>query len=400
MNNLKDLTKPIPFRWKVQAVFGTKAQCVPYLRAQDIMDLLDDVVGVDGWKDEYKEIKGNMFCGISLNINGEWVTKWDCGIESQFDKEKGEASDAFKRAAVKFGIGRFLKEVPKKWVDVLIEGEGKNKKTTPVYYEKNNPVKIKDLTEYFRKLDPVNPVETQEEKLSKFVGTISNLQGLNTFYKEKKDLIEGSELLKSAISKRKAELYVAGLNSAGEFIQSCTNADEVLTAKDKFKAIWNNPEYTEVLQSLMDDKLVQLAKEAVQLKAEAKAERSSVEEVIVETVAKKEILEELENCSTLEQLDETFMKYPELHSNVVFCEVYELTQTEIQKTLEAKPVEPLTVELVHNKIKNVSEMKELNQIWKELETTYSDAFKKVMFTSLFSLKKQEILNLTETAIPR
>lgn len=79
-----------------------------YKTARTDMQILNETVGEYQWKCDYKEVKGNMYCGISI-INPttkEWVTKWDCGVESAFgDKEKGEASDAFKRAGFKWGIG-------------------------------------------------------------------------------------------------------------------------------------------------------------------------------------------------------------------------------------------------------------------------------------------------------
>ena len=67
------------------------------------MQILDETVGAFNWKCEYQEIKGNMYCGLSIKNDNEWVEKWDCGVESAFgDKEKGEASDAFKRAGFKW----------------------------------------------------------------------------------------------------------------------------------------------------------------------------------------------------------------------------------------------------------------------------------------------------------
>ena len=78
-----------------------------YIDARQVMDRLDEVCGVE-WSCDYKEVKGNVFCTISLFIEGKWVGRTDCGVESNFDKEKGQASDAFKRAAVKWGVGRFL----------------------------------------------------------------------------------------------------------------------------------------------------------------------------------------------------------------------------------------------------------------------------------------------------
>ena len=66
------------------------------------------MVGPANWKNEFAVIGENLFCGISIKIDNEWITKFDCGTESNIEKEKGEASDSFKRAAVQWGIGRFL----------------------------------------------------------------------------------------------------------------------------------------------------------------------------------------------------------------------------------------------------------------------------------------------------
>lgn len=106
---LKKLKQEIPFQWRVQSFNKKKAEatCVAYIDARDAMNLLDTYCD-EGWQKDYKEVKGNMFCGIGIKINGEWEWRWDCGTESQTEKEKGEASDSFKRAAVNWGIGRFL----------------------------------------------------------------------------------------------------------------------------------------------------------------------------------------------------------------------------------------------------------------------------------------------------
>ncbi len=72
--------------------------------------ILDETFGVDGWANCYSEIKGNLFCSIMLQDKhtGMWIQKQDCGVESNTEKEKGEASDAFKRAGFNVGIGREL----------------------------------------------------------------------------------------------------------------------------------------------------------------------------------------------------------------------------------------------------------------------------------------------------
>lgn len=88
-----------------------------YKTARTDMDILDETVGPTNWESDYKEIKGNLYCGIGIDIDGEkTIWKWDCGIESREDgdgnQKKGEASDAFKRAGVKWGIGRELYTAP------------------------------------------------------------------------------------------------------------------------------------------------------------------------------------------------------------------------------------------------------------------------------------------------
>lgn len=72
--------------------------------------ILDEMYTPMGWQDKYEEIKGNLYCSVGvLNPEtGTWVWKQDCGVESNAEKEKGEASDAFKRACFNWGIGREL----------------------------------------------------------------------------------------------------------------------------------------------------------------------------------------------------------------------------------------------------------------------------------------------------
>lgn len=89
-----------------------------YKNARVDMAILDETVGEFGWQREHKECKGNLFCGISIwdQDKEQWITKWDCGTESYTEKEKGEASDSFKRAGFNWGIGRELYTSPFIWV--------------------------------------------------------------------------------------------------------------------------------------------------------------------------------------------------------------------------------------------------------------------------------------------
>ena len=106
--NLNELKKELPFKWRVQSAKYGKATCVAYIDARDAQDLLDDVVGPGNWATEYYEASGLLMCKVGIYVDGHWVWKSDTGSESNVEKNKGHASDAFKRACVSWGIGRFL----------------------------------------------------------------------------------------------------------------------------------------------------------------------------------------------------------------------------------------------------------------------------------------------------
>ena len=81
------------------------------------------------WQRKHYECKGNLFCSVGVKIGEEWIWKDDCGAESYTEKEKGEASDSFKRACFNWGIGRELYTAPFIWVNAdnvtLIDKGGK-----------------------------------------------------------------------------------------------------------------------------------------------------------------------------------------------------------------------------------------------------------------------------------
>lgn len=110
------MRKPLDLKWRVQRAFPNKNNpthviMVAYVDARDVMDTLDDVVGAENWQEKYYECKGKQFCEIGIKVNGEWVWKGDNGTQSQTEKEKGETSDSFKRAAVHWGINRTAYQV-------------------------------------------------------------------------------------------------------------------------------------------------------------------------------------------------------------------------------------------------------------------------------------------------
>lgn len=87
-------------------------------------NILDETVGNDNWQDRYYECKGNLYCSVGIKCPDGWVWKDNCGTESNTEAEKGEASDAFKRACFNWGIGRELYTSP----FIYIEQKGKDGK--------------------------------------------------------------------------------------------------------------------------------------------------------------------------------------------------------------------------------------------------------------------------------
>jgi hypothetical protein len=109
-------------KWKPQAVKGNSALAVAYVDVRVIQDRLDDVLGVAGWQDEYQLLPdSSVMCRLRLKIGKRWITKMDVGSPSEQpdggDRLKAAFSDALKRAAVKFGIGRYLYRLPLQWAD-------------------------------------------------------------------------------------------------------------------------------------------------------------------------------------------------------------------------------------------------------------------------------------------
>ena len=109
-------------KFKPQAVKGNRALAIAYADVRAVMDRLDDVVGPGNWQDDYEVLHDNsVVCRLHVRLAGRWVRKTDVGSPSEQpdsgDRLKAAFSDALKRAAVKFGIGRYLYRLPQQWAD-------------------------------------------------------------------------------------------------------------------------------------------------------------------------------------------------------------------------------------------------------------------------------------------
>ena len=146
----------------------TKAGAVALLYKTARVDyrILDQVFGTMGWQVDYEEIKGNLYCTISLwdEENKQWVKKTNCGIESREDEEgnekKGEASDAAKRAAVVVGIGSELYTSPSIFLDVKTTEKKDGKYELADRYAKYVVTKI----EYNEKTRVITSLKIANEK--------------------------------------------------------------------------------------------------------------------------------------------------------------------------------------------------------------------------------------------
>jgi hypothetical protein len=109
-------------KFKPQTISGDRALMVPFVDARVVQDRLDDVLGVFGWEDRYQpQSDGSVLCLLTVHLGGRAVTKSDVGGQSEQpdegDRCKAAVSDALKRAAVKFGVGRYLYRQKPQWVD-------------------------------------------------------------------------------------------------------------------------------------------------------------------------------------------------------------------------------------------------------------------------------------------
>lgn len=158
---LERLSAPFPpeaIHWRAQQVFerngAFSALALAYLDARDVMGRLDEVVGPANWTDYYEEsARGRVICKLSINVEGQWVTKSDGAGDTAVEGEKGGISDAFKRAGVKWGIGRYLYDLGNTYGPC--EGYEKNGKR---HWKKWKPEAFDIFAKALRDLKPTGPI--------------------------------------------------------------------------------------------------------------------------------------------------------------------------------------------------------------------------------------------------
>lgn len=126
LTKLADFFSPQDLEWKPITISKrtSKGLAAAYVTNRAVMNRLDSVVGPAFWRNEYRPgPAGGVVCGLSINVafdakNPQWVTKWDGADNSDIEATKGGLSNAMRRAAVQWGVGRYLYDFPQQWVPV------------------------------------------------------------------------------------------------------------------------------------------------------------------------------------------------------------------------------------------------------------------------------------------
>lgn len=118
---------PNEIEWRIGATNGdkTKGIALPYITNRAVQKRLDDVCGADNWWNEFEDCSTGTMCGITICIDDKKiVTKWDGADKTTIEPTKGGISNAMKRAAAQWGIGRYLYSLPTYWVGIKKRGNG------------------------------------------------------------------------------------------------------------------------------------------------------------------------------------------------------------------------------------------------------------------------------------
>lgn len=169
-----------------------------YKTARTDRQMLDEIFGPMNWTSDYREIKGNLYCGIGCRekLEQPFVWKWDCGVESREDGEgnekKGEASDSFKRAGFQWGIGVELYTSPFIWASVPTMIDERNSHSTKTSYK---------LSDRFMSFSVAHINYNDDRKISELL--IVDNKGNEVFAFPKKKAVR-TEFEKDATQQKKA----------------------------------------------------------------------------------------------------------------------------------------------------------------------------------------------------
>lgn len=178
-----------------------------YKNARVDMQILDETFGRFGWQRTHEIINGRLYCTVSIydNEKKQWVSKQDVGTESNTEAEKGQASDAFKRACFNIGIGRELYTSPKIFVTLFPDDIRNNKlytkfEVSEIGYNGNaiNFLRIKDDK------GKIRFEYAEKEVVLNQVRNANNVSELTWLFNMHKELQADSEFMSALTEKKKS----------------------------------------------------------------------------------------------------------------------------------------------------------------------------------------------------
>lgn len=180
LQKLKDEFPGDKISWRVGSTTADKKNglALAYIDARDVMDRLDEVCGQENWEDEYPHVGSTMVCRITIKCGDKWVSKCDGAGTTDVEAEKGQLSDAFKRSAVKWGIGRYLYEDRFKGIWVEIEPMGKSFRIKASELKKLSKLFDKKPTAFKSESNQQEPKgeKTLQERATSFSDYLDKLQ--------------------------------------------------------------------------------------------------------------------------------------------------------------------------------------------------------------------------------
>lgn len=166
----RELKKPfrpdeIEFRISAKTKDKTKGLAVAYIQNRAVQNRLDEVMGFSNWKNEFIVTEKGKICGLSLRIDDEWITKYDGASDTKIEATKGGISDSMKRAAVQWGIGRYLYNLPGQWVKIKnTYGDNYEIAETPVLPDWALPDEYKQKQPNFKEINQGAEVKPYKNK--------------------------------------------------------------------------------------------------------------------------------------------------------------------------------------------------------------------------------------------
>ncbi len=187
-----------------------------YIDNRAVQTRLDTVLGPMNWRNEYQRDQSGCMCGLSIRVNNEWITKWDGSEYTNYEPLKGAVSGSMKRAAVQFGIGRYLYALEAEFVHIVTKDKAdesvrENGKYERIYQNK------------------------RDKKTSKFVDCYWFPPVLPAWALPRADFTPYLDAIKAAASLDELKTVYETAYRAAEALNNREMLDQVISLKDEIK---------------------------------------------------------------------------------------------------------------------------------------------------------------------